>query len=359
MLGLTLPAPIPRTRRATGVLAATALILGMSAARANAGPVAYGSIDRLVQSTGNLYWTGHSFDGQHYQLSVWRTGKTANPGDERALWQENAGTSDRFGALTYANVAGTWYGYFIDNYWAGALGGPGTRVSVIKRVPLAGGAAVALRTTDNPFLAYTQLPGVVGQNDLVTDGSYLYWADSQAIRRMPIGGGSVSTLANGIALGHVALDDSYVYYTSGTTIRRVPKPGGASTILVSGYTVTALQVTPGATTGQPTTLSWAWGPSPAGQAFIESEMLGGATRLLYHTGTGGWRIPTFLTSGKHVFLSACLGSCSIEWWDPDPSSAVMDDGEFVTWDSLTPRDVLGDANAMYWADDSGIRRWTL
>src|SRR4051794_20441435 len=202
----TLTPLIPRSRRAAGALAATALILGAGAARANAAQVAYGSVDRLVQSTGNLYWTSHSFDGQHNQLSVWRTGKTDNPGDERALWQENAGTSDRFGALTYANVAGTWYGYFVDNFWTGALGGPGTRVSAIKRVPLAGGPAVALRTTDNPYIAYTQLPAVVGQNDLVTDGAYLYWPDSQAIRRMPIGGGAVVTLANGTALGHVALD---------------------------------------------------------------------------------------------------------------------------------------------------------
>jgi hypothetical protein len=319
MLSLTLRAASSPLRRAAGVAAAIALILGTSAAWASAAQVAYGSVDRLVQSTGNLYWTSHYYDGQHNQLSVWRTGKTASPGDERALWQENAGTSDRFGALTYANVAGTWYGYFIDNYWAGALGGPGNRVSVIKRVPLAGGPAVALRTTNNPLLAYTQLPGVVGQNDLVTDGAYLYWADSQAIRRMPIGGGAVSTLANGTALGHVALDDSYVYYSSGTTIRRVPKSGGASTILVSGYTVTALQVTPGATTGQPTTLAWAWGPTPAGQAFIESEVLGGATRALDYTGTGGWRIPTFFTSGKHVFLSACWGAARSSGGTPTPT----------------------------------------
>ena len=114
-------------------------------------------------------------------------------------------------------------------------------------MPLAGGPAVALRTTNNPLLAYTQLPGVVGQNDLVTDGAYLYWADSQAIRRMPIGGGAVSTLANGTALGHVALDDGSVYYSCGTTIRRVAKTGGASSIIEDGgaATITALGSCPG------------------------------------------------------------------------------------------------------------------
>jgi hypothetical protein len=115
MSSLTLPRS-PAVRRAAGVLAAIALILGMGAARANADQVAFGAVDRLVQSTGNLYWTSHYFDGQHNELSVWRTGKTASPGDETGLWEENAGSTDNFGALTYANVVGTWYGYFVANY---------------------------------------------------------------------------------------------------------------------------------------------------------------------------------------------------------------------------------------------------
>jgi hypothetical protein len=234
--------------------------------------IAFGAVNRLVQSTGNLYWTSHSFDGQHNELSVWRTGKTASPGDETQLWGENAGSTDSFGALTYANVGGTWYGYFVANYWRGALDGPGNRTSVIKRVPLAGGPAVALRTSTHPETTFDQLPGVVGQNDLVTDGSYLYWADAQAIRRMPIGGGGVATLANGTALGHVALDDGYVYYTSGTTIRRVPKTGGFSTILEDGVTLTvsALAVVP----GSPTVIYWGW-TLPNGRAVIYSKALSG------------------------------------------------------------------------------------
>ena len=121
-----------------------------------------------------------------------------------------------FEAITYANVGGTWYGYFVANY-------PLQNESQIKRVPLTGGAAVVLATS----------PAVIDNRDLVTDGSSLYWADADGIRKMAITGGTVQTLVSGQTFAHLGLDGPVLYYSSGNSILTVPTSGGASTTVVS------------------------------------------------------------------------------------------------------------------------------
>jgi hypothetical protein len=86
-------------------------------------------------------------------------------------------------------------------------------------VPLAGGAAVVL----------TAAPSVIGDRDLVTDGSFLDWADADGIRKMPIVGGPVQTLVSGTAFAHLGLDGSVLYFSSRNSILSVPTSGGAST----------------------------------------------------------------------------------------------------------------------------------
>ena len=132
----------------------------------------------LVQSTGNLYWTSNTKLGIEPTgtAKVYRASKSNIPGEETILYQETM-TNDgiaavNFGAITYAHVSGNWFGYFVANY-------PLAGHSQIKRVPLAGGPAVVLATS----------PAQIGNDDLATHGTSLYWADAAGIRKMPIGGG--------------------------------------------------------------------------------------------------------------------------------------------------------------------------
>lgn len=113
------------------------------------------------------------------------------PGQERILDDELSlpASPVSFQAITYANVAGTWYGYFVANY-------PAQQKSEIKRVPLTGGGARVLATS----------PAAIGNRDLVTDGSSLYWTDASGIRKMAIGGGTIRTLVRGTAFAHLGLD---------------------------------------------------------------------------------------------------------------------------------------------------------
>ena len=125
------------------------------------------------------------------QADVFRASKDNEPGQERILYQQSrpATSPVDFEAITYANVGGTWYGYFVANY-------PRQKKSRIMRVPLAGGAAVVLATS----------PAVIGDRDLVTDWSFLYWADANGIRRMAITGGRVQRLVSGKTFAHLGID---------------------------------------------------------------------------------------------------------------------------------------------------------
>lgn len=225
------------TVAAFAAIATFAAVAAVSApaARADTTLLAQSRPSGLVQSTGNLYWTANSrvisvsgpggTISRTYVASVWRASKSNSPGQETALYQEKSGSPVQFGAITWALVGGQFYGYFVANY-------PSQGISQIKRVSLAGGTAVTLATS----------PGQIGERDLVTDGSALYWADSRGIRGLPITGGTVRRLARGTTFERVALDTSSVYYGSVVTLpsglaqgnlNRVAKTGGPSTVLVA------------------------------------------------------------------------------------------------------------------------------
>ena len=194
--------------------------------------LSYTQPDRLVQSTGNLYWTeDQTLDGiSHADVLPRLEGQPARP--RAALYQEASSTPVDFEAITYANVGGSFYGYFVANY-------PAQDESKIMRVPLAGGAAVVLATS----------PAPIGDRDLLTDGSSLYWADAGGIRKMAIAGGTVQTLVPGVTFAHLGLDGPMLYYSSGNSIVRVPTRGGASTTVVTTASVITALYPPSATNG--------------------------------------------------------------------------------------------------------------
>jgi hypothetical protein len=185
--------------------------------------IAYGQVNRLVESTGNLYWTSNVVGSGSDVSTVWRMSQLANAGQKSPLYTVSSSASDpiSFGDLTYAEVGGTWYGYFVVNE---------DGVSRIDQVALApGGANVAATlSTGPPCTALcapmsSELPNYVGNDDLLTDGANLYWVDGDAVWRMPIGGGTPAQLASGSSLGsHLALAGGYLYYSQGSSVWRIP-----------------------------------------------------------------------------------------------------------------------------------------
>jgi hypothetical protein len=187
---------------------------------------------------------------------VYRASKNNVPGQELVLYEEESVTPVSFGDITWALVGGSYYGYFVANYGA---------VSKIKRVPLTGGAAVEMATS----------PAMIGERQtLENDGSYLYWADTIGVRKMPIAGGAVTTLINSGA-NSLGLDNGFVYYAVGTQIFRIPKVGGGASLVATSFNpyhaINAIFVKP----GSPTEVFWG-----QNDRTVVRKPVGGQTSLL-------------------------------------------------------------------------------
>src|SRR4051794_20989489 len=118
--------------------AATAPAVAPAAAQGVLSPVANMQPQRLVQSTGNLYWTTNTLNEFGPSSSrVVRASKLARPGEHRVLFRQEHNGDVQFAALTYAKVNSTWFGYVVSNNFA-------SHTSRILRIPLAGGAATTL-----------------------------------------------------------------------------------------------------------------------------------------------------------------------------------------------------------------------
>ncbi len=322
----------PSRRRAVAVwaLAAAAVLAGVSAGAASAASshtLAFGQMTGLVQSTGNLYWTTFSADefGPD-SATVWRGSKSNVPGSESVLYRETRSDRFGFGDLTYANP-GTWFGYVLVNY--GDLG----RYR-IKRVPLAGGTTVSL----------VQLPGFA--RDIDTDGTHLYWADSAGLRKMPLGGGAVTTLVGGSNITSIGLDASQVYYVTGSIVRSLPKAGGSSVLRAfASSTVTAMHIR----VGFPTTVIDLGEQNGA----VRSFAVGGASAV-HQNPVAGRTVTSVSFDGARVLWTDCASPngnlCGVRKRQNGTTTTV-------SWQGVGADFVQGDGGAMFWGDLGGLRKY--
>jgi surface antigen len=315
-----------------------------------AATLSYSRPNRLLQSTGNLYWTAaqtvqvvaaqtvqvvaaRTVQGTAAQTVqgtsvavVYRASKTNQPGQERVLYQEASSPLSpvNFQAITYANVGGFWYGYFVANY-------PLLHESQIKRVPLAGGAAVMLATS----------PAAIGTRDLVTDGSSLYWADAGGIRTMAMNGGPVQTLASGGAFAHLGLYGSSLYYSSGNNILTVATSGGASTTVVSAPSAITALYPPSTSNG----LLW-------GEANGSVTSLDGDIYYEFQAPVAGVSVTSVSVAGNYVAWADCF---------PQWCQVVGNDNGIVASAATSgiPVDAQGDGGAFYWGDPSGLEKFQI
>jgi hypothetical protein len=330
-----------RARRAR--LIAVAVLVQVAAVAAVATParatttvLATSSPAGLDQSNGNLYWTSNTTSTQGgktvYTSSVWRASKSNMPGQETLLYQETGTKPVAFGAIKWAEVNGAYNAYFVANYAGG--------ISKIEEVSLSGGNATTLKKS----------PAQIGDRDLVTDGTHLYWADAKGIREMPIGGGMVKTLAKGTTFQAVALDSKDVYYGSIVTgtdgfgqgdLNEVPIKGGKSSVLVQipDTDITALDTLQ-------ESLYTEYYIGTANATVEEGTTIGGVTDVLQPASVG-----TTITS-----LSRDASNGDVLWGEDDflqgENSVVWDTGgsSFAVAASAPPVGVQGDGGAIYWGD---------
>ena len=311
-------------------LASAAAACGAGAAHATAATpklLSNNSPSRLIQSTGNLYWTSDSrafrigptgLISVVYTGHVWRASKSNVPGQERQLYSESQSYPVDFESITWALVGGQYYGYFVANY-------PSLGISQIKRVPLAGGGATTLVTS----------PSNIGSRDLVNDGAFLYWADARAVRRMPIGGGTPMVLVSGTTFSRVAVDPAKVFYSAGNTIQAVPKTGGTPTTLVTAASaISAMALND----------QWGYDELVYGEtngSVIENTYLlpNDTTVRVVEPARAGYAITTVgMNDGVGADFGECLygTSCDIDGTTPTGGKPV---------------DVQGDGSSLFWGSN--------
>lgn len=314
-----------RARAAAAVLASAVAVGGVGTAQAAAATptlLSYTSPTRLVQSTGNLYWTTNSYNRSSatYTSTVYRASKTNTPGDEITLFSKSSATPFSFGDLTYAQVGGTWYGYFVVNY-------PDAGYSQIARIGLTPTASATILQSDVPM---------IGDDDLVTDGSYLYWADAKGLHKTAIGGGGgTAVLASGTNFSRVGLNGSNVVYSAGDDILSVPKAGGTPTTLVAAASpISAMAVSE---PGDYEVLVY----GESNGAVIENGYIepGDTTVETLEPARVGYTITTVGMNGPEAVFGECDGvtNCDINGTTSTPG---------------TPVDVQGDGQSIYWGSNA-------
>lgn len=116
----------------------------------------------------------------------------------------------------------------------------------IKKLPIDGGYPEMLYPTGIDL-------AIVGRiNDIASDGSFIYWTEdyNSAVRRMSVLGGPVATLSTGTSprAEEIAVANGFVYWlddlsTSGYSLRKLPVAGGIlSTIATNIQSPTGLEV---------------------------------------------------------------------------------------------------------------------
>jgi hypothetical protein len=73
---------------------------------------------------------------------------------------------------------------------------------------------------------------------IAVDSSNVYWIDATSVNSIPVGGGSTTHLATGLANAptHIAIDSSHVYWTDSSSINSVPIGGVTTTPIAPGLT---------------------------------------------------------------------------------------------------------------------------
>ncbi len=304
---------------------------------------------RLIQSTGNLYWSSNPpvlFSAPEVQVSaptIYRASKSSQPGEEVALYTEQ-GTGE-FGALTFARVDDEFYGYFVANYTV-----QGQIQSQIKRIPLG-----AVTQSGQAHVLLDPAPATIILGDLVTDGSFLCWADSEGIRSMPIGGGPVTMLAPVTEFAHLSVLGRTLYYIDGDTIYSVPTGGGTPSFVLGTrlFPITALCVLeepplaalaerpgmPGPPTVQNVVV--VWGRADGGVF----GMVRGRTTI-YQEPSAGTSVSSVYSAGGRVLWSEQVSSGAVQ--------VLMSYGNVTTTLSSKPAlyqnwDLMADEAAAYWA----------
>lgn len=291
----------------------------------------------VVESTGNLYWTRNSFSATTFRWSgqVYRTGKTSSPGQEIAIYSESGTIGSSFGDLCYANVNGVWYGYFLaTSRFAGTQ---------IKRVPLDG---------SSPAVSLGQVPAVASSR-LLTDGTYLFYYDANALYAEPIGGGSPITVAQVAGINTLGFDRTHLFFSSGSQVYWAFKPNFGNRVVAYPSVpepVTSLFVVPGADNDDTLTTV-----TIGTTHMVLQESHAGLITHIDWRYSGGPQVNSVSAAGSRILFTYFYPSTSTYYVAYKDVSLNMNNftGRL---EQSGARSIMGDASNMFYVDNYALER---
>ena len=224
-------------------------------------------------------------------------------------------------------------------YWTD-IGTNASGVGIINQIPL------SLTNWNITVLAN----GQSSPQALAIDTSYVYWAEflTGKIKKVPINGGTVSTLVSGLTAGFysLAIDNNYLYWTEANTgsVKKLDKTNNSVTVLVSGL------CSPGNISIDSSNVYWedsAYGPACGIRKISKS---GGTITPLYlnipnGTSTG------FMTDGINVYYTQYYLGASIYKIPVGGGSPTLVVGSLDTIADLTV-----DGTYVYWIENGSVTR---
>lgn len=298
----------------------------------------------VVESTGNLYWTRNVMTGGigsplRWTGSVYRAGKNNVPGQETVLYSEGGNAlGSSFGSITFANVNGVWYGYFLASYrYSGTY---------LKRVPLDG---------SSPAVTLGGVTPASSNSQLVTDGMYLYFWGANGLYAAPMDGGPALTVAQTTGINSLGIDRAHIYYSAGSQLLIALKPNYGSFSRVSetfSEPIAAIYVNAGADNDD-TLTSIAIGTTHSIILWTQSP---GHSPGLTTLATNPYdTINSVSMVGTRVLWTSTYSAANSSWVNYHDATQGANQYHYLQVQTGA-RSIMGDASNMYFVDNYAFER---
>jgi hypothetical protein len=279
----------------------------------------------------SVYFTGRE-SSIPSNAAMWRVSKFGYAAAQIIHREATSPGSVSFGNLAHRTINGTGWIYFVVNFDDGT--GPRSQ---IKRLN-----GNVQGTSDVPATVVVDVPHSIGQGELATDETSIYWGDTEGVHKAPLAGGAMTTLTTiRVPAVQLRLDGTSAYFTDYLAIWRVSKSGGEPVVKVMApHQVSAFDV------------------DSAHHLFYWGEALGAIrSRDIDHGPT-----VTYEPSDVDMHPVSSLGfdGSRIVWIECASSTScavkIRSGGVTSALPTHRPHHLQWDATGAYWGDSYGVRK---